>query len=41
MDNVMEDDDNGGRRWIVRGNLAMQIDYIYIVDNLIESMLFI
>ena len=39
MDDVMEDEDNGGRRWIVRGNPAMQIDYI--VDELIGCMLFI
>jgi len=37
MDDVMEDEDNGGRRWIVWGNPAMRIDYI---DNkLIGSML--
>ena len=36
---LMEDEDDGGRRWIVWGNPAMQIDYI--VDELIGSMLFI
>ena len=35
---VMEDEDDGGRRWIVGGNPAMQIDSI--VTNLIGSMLF-
>ena len=39
MDDVMEDEDDGGRRWIVSGNPAMQIDYI--VNKLIGSMLFI
>ena len=38
MDDVMEDEENGGREWIVRGNPAMQIDSI--VDNRIGSMLF-
>ena len=36
---VMEDEDDGDHRQIVRGNLAMQIDSI--VDELIGSMLFI
>ena len=36
---VMEDEDDGDHRWIVRGNPAMQIDSI--VDELIGCMLFI
>lgn len=28
MDDVMEDEDDCGRRWIVRGNLKRQIDSI-------------
>ena len=39
MDDVMEDEDNGGRRQIVRGNLGIPIDSI--VDELIGCMLFI
>ena len=39
MDDVMENEDDGGRRWIVRGNLVMQIDKIN--DKLIGSILFI
>ena len=39
MDDVMEDEDDGGRRWIVSGNPAMRIDSIYI--KLIECMLFL
>ena len=35
---VMEDEDDGDHRQIVRGNPAMRIDYI--VDELIGSMLF-
>jgi hypothetical protein len=33
-----EDEDDGGRRWIVRGNPSTQIDSI--VDNIIGYMLF-
>ena len=39
MDDVMEDEDDCGRRWKVRGNPNWQIDHI--VDKLIGTMLFI
>ena len=37
MDDVMRNEDDGGRRWIVRGNPVMLIDYIDY--KLIEFML--
>ena len=41
MDDVMEDEGDGGRRWIVRGNPTIQIDCIVHNIIVIGTMLYL